>query len=73
VIEIEKEMFLQALHDENERLGLYEDAYEDPENTLHWHALNYRTASTQNAQEMFEKLEKFVEIKVAQAVLKVLM
>ena len=26
-IEIEKELALQALHDENKRLGLYEDAY----------------------------------------------
>ena len=26
-IEIERELALQALHDENERLGLYEDAY----------------------------------------------
>lgn len=32
----------------------------EPENTLHWHALNYRTASTQNAQAMFEALERFV-------------
>jgi hypothetical protein len=32
----------------------------DPENTLHWYALNYRTAPTQNAQAMFEELEKFV-------------
>jgi hypothetical protein len=32
----------------------------EPENTLHWHALNYRTAPTQNAQAMFEALEKFV-------------
>ena len=32
----------------------------DPENTLHWHALNYRTAPVQNAQAMFEALEKFV-------------
>jgi hypothetical protein len=39
----------------------------DPENTLHWHALNYRTAPTQNAQEMFEALEKFVETAIKQA------
>jgi len=32
----------------------------EPENTLHWHALNYRTAPTQNAQAMFEALERFV-------------
>jgi hypothetical protein len=32
----------------------------EPENTLHWHALNYRSASIQNAQAMFEALEKFV-------------
>ena len=29
--EIEQEKALQALHDENERLGLYEDAYAEPE------------------------------------------
>jgi hypothetical protein len=33
----------------------------EPENNLHWRALNYRTASTQNAQAMFEALERFVE------------
>lgn len=32
----------------------------NPEDSLHWHALNYRTASTQNAQAMFETLENFV-------------
>lgn len=31
-----------------------------PEDSLHWHALNYRTASTQNAKSMFEVLEDFV-------------
>jgi hypothetical protein len=30
------------------------------EKTLHWHALNYRTATTQNAEKMFEALERFV-------------
>ena len=35
----------------------------EPENTLHWHALNYRTAPTQNAQKMFEALEQFVAAK----------
>jgi leucyl aminopeptidase len=29
--EIEQETALQALHDENERLGLYKDAYAEPE------------------------------------------
>jgi hypothetical protein len=29
--EIEQEKALQALHDENERLGLYKDAYAQPE------------------------------------------
>lgn len=38
----------------------------EPENTLHWHALNYRTALTQNAQAMFEALEKFVETCIKQ-------
>ena len=33
----------------------------EPENTLHWHALNYRTAPTQNADKMFKALEKFVK------------
>ena len=34
-IEIERELALQALHDENERLGLYEDAYgAQPEKTV---------------------------------------
>ena len=31
---------------------------------LFWHALNYRTAATQNAQEMWKELEKCVERKV---------
>ena len=39
----------------------------EPENTLHWHALNYRTAPTQNAQAMFEALEKFVEAAIKEA------
>ena len=39
----------------------------EPENTLHWHALNYRTAPTQNAQAMFEALEKFVEKAIKEA------
>jgi hypothetical protein len=54
-----KEAVLQALHNENQRLGLYKDAYGE-ENTLHWYALNYRTAATQHAHGMFEELEKFV-------------
>jgi hypothetical protein len=33
---------------------------EQEENSLHWHALNYRTASTQNAHEMFLALENYV-------------
>ena len=61
-----KEKALQALHNENERLGLYKDAY-GVEDTLHWHALNYRTAATQNAQAMFEALEKFVENAIKEA------
>jgi hypothetical protein len=36
------------------------EAKYEPENTLHWHALNYRTASVQNAHAMFEALENFV-------------
>lgn len=28
---------------------------------LHWHALNYRTASTEQAQAMWEELEACVE------------
>lgn len=39
----------------------------EPENTLHWHALNYRTAPTQNAQKMFAALEKFVEDAIKEA------
>ena len=39
----------------------------EPENTLHWHALNYRTAPTQNAQKMFDALEKFVETAIKKA------
>lgn len=35
---------------------------------LHWHALNYRTASSQDAQAMFEILEAFVQGMVAHAV-----
>ncbi len=30
------------------------------EDTLAWHALNYRTAHTNNAEEMWQKLQKFV-------------
>jgi hypothetical protein len=37
---------------------------DDVENTLHWHALNYRTASTENAQAMFEALENYVRAKI---------
>jgi hypothetical protein len=43
------------------RLKAQED---DVENTLHWHALNYRTASTENAQAMFEALENYVRAKI---------
>ena len=43
------------------RLKAQED---DVENTLHWHALNYRTALTENAQEMFEALENYVREKI---------
>ena len=30
------------------------------EDTLAWHALNYRTAHTNNAEEMWQELQKFV-------------
>lgn len=43
------------------RLKAQED---DIENTLHWNALNYRTASTENAQAMFEALENYVRVKI---------
>jgi hypothetical protein len=33
----------------------------DEPDELHWHALNYRTAATEHAQAMWEKLEDFVE------------
>ena len=33
---------------------------EEEEDSLHWHALNYRTASTQNAHEMWLRLEAYV-------------
>jgi len=33
---------------------------DEDNDTLHWHALNYRTASVQNAHAMFEALENFV-------------
>ena len=32
----------------------------DEEESLAWHALNYRTAHTLNAEEMWQELQKFV-------------
>lgn len=55
-----------GLNYENERKDMIEvenrlkKQEEDIENTFHWHALNYRTASTENAQAMFEALENYV-------------
>ncbi len=41
---------------------------EDKQETLHWHALNYRTAAPQHAHEMWLALEAFVVRRIAQAV-----
>ena len=32
----------------------------EEEDSLAWHALNYRTAHTNNAEEMWQELQKFV-------------
>ena len=37
----------------------------DNQNDLFWHALNYRTAATQHAEEMWQELAACVERKVA--------
>ena len=36
----------------------------DVQETLHWHAFNYRQAHTAQAHEMWEKLEQFVDSKI---------
>ena len=37
------------------------------EDSLHWHALNYRTAATQHAHEMFMALEDYVQRLIKEA------
>lgn len=41
---------------------------QDEENSLHWHALNFRTAAPQHAHEMWLALEAFVVRRIAEAV-----
>jgi len=36
----------------------------DVQETLHWHAFNYRQAHIAQAHEMWEKLEQFVDCKI---------
>jgi hypothetical protein len=36
----------------------------DVQETLHWHAFNYRQAHTAQAHEMWQKLEQFVDSKI---------
>lgn len=38
---------------------------DDESENLHWHALNYRTAAPQHAEEMWQELVACVERKVA--------
>ena len=35
--------------------------------SLHWHALNFRTAATEHADAMWQELEAFVERQIAAA------
>jgi hypothetical protein len=36
----------------------------DVQETLHWHAFNYRQAHTAQAHEMWQQLEQFVDSKI---------
>lgn len=42
---------------------------ENLDNSLHWHALNYRCAATQHAEEFWQCLEGFVKRYATDAVL----
>ena len=47
-----------------EREALAQTQEPDVQETLHWHAFNYRQAHTSQAHEMWQQLEQFVDSKI---------
>lgn len=55
---------LELNYEEQNMIEIEYELKAQEEEDLHWHALNYRTASTENAQAMFEALENYVRKKI---------
>ena len=59
-----KEALRENAMREVQRLGQEIEQEPDVQETLHWHAFNYRQAHIDQAHEMWEKLEQFVDYKI---------